>query len=276
MKTRNLAFLLVLWLLTSSFYTPNTVETNECKVVNNVFQNGEKGTYKAYYNWKSVWVAAGTVNFTVKPYKIGNTEVFHITALGKTLLTYDWFYKVRDTYETFVNQETLLPVKHLRNVNEGGFTIYNHYEFNQSKQTVNSTWASGKAEKQNKNFDISNCTHDILSAAYYMRCIDYSDMRVGDKVPMDIFLDNELYHLNVEYLGKEIIETDMGKFRCVKARPQLIQGRVFEDVNKMVIYVTDDMNRVPVMLESPLSVGSVKVMLTGYEGLRNPATAKLN
>jgi hypothetical protein len=39
------------------------------------------------------------------------------------------------------------------------------------------------------------------------------------------------------------------------------------------VWVSDDANRIPVRVESPISVGSVKVDMMGYRNLRYPLTS---
>jgi len=41
----------------------------------------------------------------------------------------------------------------------------------------------------------------------------------------------------------------------------------------MTVWVTDDENRVPVRIESPISVGKVKIDMMGYNNLRHPLTS---
>lgn len=91
-----------------------------------------------------------------------------------------------------------------------------------------------------------------------------------------MFLDNELYEMYIRYLGKETIKTKYGKFRAVKFKPLLIKGTIFEGGEKMTVWVSDDRNHVPVRIESPISVGSVKIDMISYRNLRYPLTSLLS
>jgi len=223
-------------------------------------------TFKVYYNMGRVWVGAGEAVFTTKLEKLSGKDVYHVTGDGKTYSSYDWFFKVRDRYETFIDTATLLPLKFVRNVDEGGFRIYNNVVFNRGQNTAVST---------NGVFKVPDCIQDVLSAIYYARNIDFDKYKPGDKIPFSIFLDDEVFQLYVRYLGKERIKTKYGEFNAIKFKPLLIKGTIFEGGEKMEVWVSDDANRVPVRVNSPIQVGSIKVDLIGYSGLRYPFTALL-
>ena len=73
-------------------------------------------------------------------------------------------------------------------------------------------------------------------------------------------------------MGKEDISTKYGKFHAIKIVPLLIEGTVFKGGEKMTVYVSDDANHIPLRIESPITVGSIKVDLMHYENLRYPVT----
>ncbi len=90
------------------------------------------------------------------------------------------------------------------------------------------------------------------------------------RFPSICFLDDEVYNLYIRYIGKEIIKTRYGKFRAIKFKPMLIKGTIFEGGEKMTVWVSDDRNHIPLRIESPITVGSVKVDMMGYKNLRSP------
>ena len=76
--------------------------------------------------------------------------------------------------------------------------------------------------------------------------------------------------------GKEIAETKLGKFRCLKFKPMVAQGEIFQEPYPMTLWVTDDRNKAPVLAKSMVIVGSVKIELVKIEGLKYPMEAKLD
>ena len=88
-----------------------------------------------------------------------------------------------------------------------------------------------------------------------------------------MFLDNAVNNLYIKYLGKEQIKTKYGTFNAIKFKPLLVKGTIFEGGEKMTVWVTDDANHVPIRIESPIAVGSVKVDMMGYSNLRHPLSS---
>lgn len=238
-----------------------------CSLPNTSFLNGEKLSFKVWYNMSRIWIGAGEATFSVNEETFNKRRVYHIVGDGKTLKSYEWFYKVRDKYETYIDAETMSPLKFIRNVNEGGFKIYNNVTFNQN---------IGQAVSTKGVYSVPKCVQDVLSAIYYARNIDYNRYKAGAKIPFSMFLDDEVYNLYIRYIGKEKVETRYGTFNAIKISPLLIEGTIFKGGEKMTVWVSDDANHLPVRIDSPILVGSIKVDLMGYEKLRNPLTSLLS
>ena len=179
-------------------------------------------------------------------------------------VSYEWFYKVNDKYESWIDKTTMLPRKFYRDVSEGDTKFNSIAKFDQEAQRVYTS---------NKVFNTPKCIQDVLSSIYYARNVDYSKYPVGGKIPFSMFLDDKVYNLYIKYLGKERIKTKYGTFNTIKIKPLLISGTIFKDGDKMTVWITDDANHIPVRIDSPIIIGSIKVDLMGYSNLRNPMTA---
>lgn len=235
-----------------------------CGIRNSSFQDGENLTYKIYYSALGMYVDAGTANFSLNQENLNNKAVYHIIGSGSSNSSYDWIFKVRDRYESYIDTANLQPMKFIRNVDEGGYKIYENITFNQ--QTNSAITTKGV-------YKVPNCVQDVLSSIYYARNIDFSKYKVGDKIPFQMFLDNEIHNLYIKYDGKETVKTKYGKFKSIKFKPLLVKGNVFSGGEKMTVWVSDDANHIPLRIESPLSVGSIKVDMMMYKNLRHPLTS---
>ena len=240
-----------------------SAQNDFCGIKNISFQDGEKLFFKVYYNMGRIWINAGDASFTVDKESLNGHKVYHVTGDGRTVKSYEWFYKVRDKYETYIDAESMLPLKFVRNVNEGGFRIYNSVAFNPTM---------GQAISTHGVYNVPRCVQDVLSTIYYARNIDYNRYKPGDKIPFSMFLDDKVYNLYIRYMGKERIQTRYGTFNTIKIVPLLIEGTIFKGGEKMSVWVTDDNDHLPVRVDSPILVGSIKVDLMGYENIRNPLT----
>ncbi|NSL89950.1 DUF3108 domain-containing protein [Chitinophaga solisilvae] len=257
----------LLLILCLSCINPAEAQNDFCSIRNTSFNAGENITFKVMYNLGRMYVGAGEATFHVALERFANRDVYHITGNGKTFRAYDWIFKVRDTYETFLDTATMQPLKFLRNVNEGGYKIYNNVVFNQAAHQAIST---------NGTFTVPPCVQDVISAIYYARNIDFSKYKEGDKIPFAMFLDDQVYNIYIRYLGKEDVNTRFGKFRAIKFKPLLIKGTIFEGGEKMTVWVSDDANKVPLRVESPISVGNIIVDMVNYSNLRYPFSSLLD
>jgi hypothetical protein len=235
-----------------------------CGIDNTSFKAGEKITYTVYYAVAGIYVNAGTATFTNTLETLNNKPVYHIVGEGNTNSSYDWIYKVRDKYETYIDTTTLQTLKFVRNVNEGGYKKYQHVTFNKTANT---------AVTNDGVFKVPACVQDVVSSVFYARNIDFSKLRKEDKIAFSMFLDNEVFDMYIRYLGKETIKTKYGKFRVIKFKPLLLKGTIFEGGEHMTVWVTDDENHIPVRIESPIVVGKVKIDMMNYENIRHPLTA---
>lgn len=260
MKTFALfAFLIGLTHITSG------AERDSLLLKKNVFGPEEKLKYSVIYKLKDLWITAGTVEFEVEKRKMGSKEVWEISALGRTKPAFDLFYKVRDHYITVVDPNTLLPVVFARDVNEGGFKIFNKYEFQHDSLRVSSETEDTKNPLAQDYYTIPKNAQDLVSCLYYARTLNIDFNDTNKVYPISLFLDNKNYQVGVKYIGREKVITDIGEFNCIVAQPLLLEGRVFEETEQMRIYVTDDERRIPVMIESPLKVGRIMALLTEYK-----------
>jgi hypothetical protein len=235
-----------------------------CSIRNTAFKSSEHLNFKVFYTVVGAYFGAGEADFYLGVEKLNSKTVYHITGTGKTYSFYDNFFKVRDKYESFIDTLTLQPYKFLRNIYEGGYKKYENVAFNQAANTAVTNAGV---------FKVPDCVQDVLSSIYYARNINFNKYKPGDKIPFTMFLDNEVYNLYIRYIGKEEIKTKYGKFRAIHFKPLLIKGTIFEGGEKMEVWVSDDANHIPLRVESPISVGSVKVDMMGYDNLRYPLSS---
>lgn len=242
-----------------------TIDVNECAIVNNVFENGERLVYKLYYNLGFIWIPAGEVVFNVKE----NSNSYEMTAAGKTYKSYEKIFKVNDYYYSNVDKETLFPKSFVRIIEEGNYLLYDSISFDQKRNIVMSFHGKTKEEAKPKIHKVNECMQDMVSNIYYMRNLNTDNLNKGDKISVKMFFDKEVFPIDIVYSGKEEKDIkDLGIFRTLKLRPDVVAGNVFKEGDKMTLWVSDDSNKLPLLIESPVSVGSVKAVLKSYSGLK--------
>ena len=246
---------------------PSTKEM-PCGMTNENFLVGEKLTYTVYYNWGYLWISAGEVTFEIKE----SNGQYHYVCEGRTYNRYDSVFKVRDYFESKVDTATLLPTHFKREVEEGNYIRFDSISFNQDEHFVKEYIGKERASAKEQAFTLDHCAHDLLSIIYALRNTDVDVLSPGDELPMDVFFDKELFSLNLvyaDYHEKKKIR-DLGDYSVSVFQPTLVTGNVFTEEAVMNIYISDDDNKIPLLIESPVTVGSVKAVLSSYEGLKYP------
>ncbi len=230
---------------------------------NEAFKTGEKLSFSFYYDaWLTGKITAGIGVIEVKDSdrKFDNRDVYHIIADGTSKGMFNWFYKVHDRFESFIDKEFLAPHYFIRRTREGGYKKDDEYTYDQAGHIVTTRTVT---------MDIPPYTQDFLSAIYFARTLEGDTLKIGDIIPISFFLDDSVYVSSIVFEGKENIEIELGTFRCLRFRPGLITGEVFSEKYPMTLWVTDDKNHVPILAKSKIIVGNLKAELMEYEGLKN-------
>lgn len=226
------------------------------KVNNTAFKRGEELTYRIHYGAINAGIAVMSVDAGNK--LIAGRPTLHVIGTGTSKGAFDWVFKVRDRYESYMDEEALMPWLFIRRVEEGGFKI------NQN-QTYDHTL--GKVNSNGKSLVVPKYIQDMLSAFYYARTIDFSKAKKGDTYAVQTFVDDEVWDLKIKFLGKEIVNSDMGKINCLKFCPVVQKGRVFKKEEDLTLWISDDANHVPVRAQGEILIGSVKMDLIKTSGL---------
>ena len=250
----------VFYFLVAVFLLPFCLNSqNEIK--NNAFTDGEKLRYTLSYNSSFGEVSAGEAVIEVKKDTFNNKPVYHLVGIGETNNFFDVFYKVRDKFESKVDPSTVLPYTYIRNTREGKYSFDDTVLFDRKEKIAFSA---------RKKVAIPEDVFDIVSGVYFMRRLSVEDFGEDSVYYLNFYLDDSIYNSVIKFEGRGVVETDWGWLPCIKVKPMLATGEVFTNKYPMAVWITDDENHIPVMAESEVVVGSIKMVLTGFEGLKHP------
>lgn len=245
------------------------------KITNTAFKRGELIRYKVYYDAILTGkVVAGEAELEVKNENklVGGRSTYHVVGLGLTKGTFNLFYKVVDRYETYIDEEGMIPWLFVRRVNEGGYKISQDVTFNQYKNIATSV---DNKKGTTTTTAITANVQDIISAFYYARTLDFSNATINQQFPVPFFLDDTVYTSSIVYLGKENVTIGAGTFKCIKFKPSVATGTVFKDQFPMTFWISDDKNHLPILAQAAIIVGTVKLELIKYSNLLNPLSSKI-
>ena len=85
-----------------------------------------------------------------------------------------------------------------------------------------------------------------------------------------LLISLENYEFKMKFLGIETINTKFGKIKCIKLRPFVQSGRVFKEKESLTLWISADKNKIPLRIKADLVVGSIRVDLDAFSGLKHP------
>jgi hypothetical protein len=243
-------------------------------IENKTFMAGEKLDYQLYYNLSFVWISAGTCEFKVRSTFWGNKPVYQFIAQGKTQRSFDSFYKVRDTIVSYVDKEKLFPYKAYKFTHEDNWHGVDEFTFKEDTNGWRITTRLKRKKKWKKPEEswTKKCGFDIVTSIYRLRCLTDEKLYVkGKRIEIPVRLDDNEYNLYLTYLGKERIKLYGGGYYNAHAfNLVMIEGTVFKRGDVLKMWISDDGNKIPLLVESPIRVGNVKAVFRGAENTLNP------
>lgn len=240
-------------------------------VEEHAFRQDERLKYIIHYKWLGIRTDVGSAEVVLEDggFKDGR-HLLHPKATGSTYRFWDAFFKVRDLYESKFYEDNVRPVYFHRDIHEGKYTIQNHYEWVDSTDAIQAriVWADRSLDTL---LPGHQCTFDLLTLFYNARNMDLEALAQGVNHPVSFAIDEEIFDIYFRYIGREEKRIPgLGVYRTLKFAAKVVAGKVFTGEQEMYIWVSDDMNRVPLLFESPIIVGSVYGRLSEWDGLRFP------
>jgi hypothetical protein len=261
----SLLFLLLLPLLALLAWQP---ADGSRTIKNTSFIRGEKMHYKVHYGL--INAAEATIEVSSSLQRINDRPCYQATVTGKTLGSFDFFLRVRDTWRTFIDTTSILPQRFYRNIEENTYRKRETVDFDHFQNT-----ASVESRKKEKDpvkrgtYKIPENVQDLVSGFYFLRTLNYDQRRVGEVIRVQGFFSNEVYNMDVVYKGRETVETKAGIIRAIRLVPKMPPNKLFRGEDGISVYLSDDRNKIPVLIQAEMFVGAVKVDMYKYQGLRH-------
>ncbi len=227
------------------------------------YGDGEWFNYRVHYGF----VTAGYATLQVNNTSLNGKEVFHVKGEGKTIGISKWFFKVEDIYQSYIDKDKDIPYRFIRKIDEGGHTKDIQIDFNHN---TNYALVFNKKHNTKDLVHFPEDAQDMVSALYYLRNnLEVSNLLKGDEINMNMFFDKENYNFKLKFLGREVLRTKFGKVSCLIFRPYVQAGRVFKEKESLTVWISDDENKIPLLIKADLAVGSLKASLMEFKGLKH-------
>ena len=244
-----------------------------------LFQEGEVLYYRAAYRAKLVPnIEAGEVTVSTRLDTLDSKEVYRVTGNGRTLPFFRWFFDMDDTYNIWVDRQTLRTQRFESDLKEDKYTFRSNYRYDWDSMVVH-TWSQKRQNTpRTKTMKLSPESMDAVSLYFNLRSVDLTSFREGEHRQLDMVLEDTIRHLRYRYIGREELKVPkLGKFDTMKFACTIGSSEEFSftDGTEFFIWITNDENKIPVMLASPVRVGEIRAYIRRYEGLRHPLTSKI-
>jgi hypothetical protein len=214
------------------------------------------------------------VTFTARTETWRGKPALHLQGVGKSFASYDLLFKVRDYFDSWVDPATFRSYDFKRHIFEGGYSLLNTLAFDPSQNRVIANTKSNNNPQRTDTLPLKPCSFDMMTAVYYTRTLDFSGMKQGDRKSVTVLIDDAYYDIHIRALGKETIESTDGKsYRCIKFAAKMVQGTIFKGDEDVLVWVSDDGNKIPIYIEAKIIVGTIKAYLKDMKGVRNPVTS---
>lgn len=283
-KIRNILFFLLCMCLSLSAHAQekNVEEATYCVPVKSIseedlaFGAGESLTFTMHYEWGAINSDVGTGTVKMDTVRYNGMKAFHCSVYGKTTRLFDIFFKVREDFDSWFACDGLRPLKFTRDTHEGHYIAKNTYiyDWNAMEPHIDADVYSSSSGQRNLELPLTPCTYDLPALFFYARNMDIDNIVPGKKYPMTFAIDDDVYNVYFILYGRETIKVKgLGTVKTIKFAARLLAGEVFTGEEDMMIWVTDDDNRIPVLFEAPILVGTASGRLKSYSGLKHPFTS---
>jgi len=251
---------------TTLFYIANAHELSGIPP----FQPGEH----LRLNARIGWVKAAEATFGVSDiiYSVNNRPTYKIDINARTVGVFDLVSSVRDNWGTFVDTTNYETQRFYRYIKEGRFRKNEIVDFDHIADSarVNKLNKETRTIEKTVDFRVSENVQDMVSSFYYLRAVDWSQYDIGDIITVNVFFDDKLEPQRVKIVEREVIKTKLGKIKSVVLIPIREKDSLFVEENTVKVWLSDDLNRLPLKVKAKIYVGYLTVELKEAKNIRHP------
>jgi len=233
--------------ITGSIQLPAAGKREVLPAVAEPFRPGESLKFSVRYGV----ISAGSAYLEVPEVKEWQgRETYILRARAESNSFFSKLYKVRNRIESTWDRRGQYSWRYTEDRREGGHRTKNEIRFDHDKHEA--VYSDGQS------FPVPPQVQDALSSFYFTR---FQALLLGGSVVFDYHSSRKSQPLQVKVLGRDRVETPAGTFDCVVIEPLLKAGGIFKNKGRLVIWLTDDERRMPVMMRSKVAIGSISVVL---------------
>ena len=264
-----LAFGFQLSIFNFQFSIPNFLRA-QCPAENTAFRAGEMLNYDLFFNWKFIWLSAGTATMSVSATTFEGQPAYRTHLITRTSPRLDRFFMMRDTMLSIVTED-MVPRYYKKGANEGGRYYVDEvwYTYPDGQTHLHQRYQDRDGRVTEKAYDSPTCFYDMMSLLLRARSYKAENFHKGEKLRLPMADGHKVEEITLIYRGRDTfrMKSTGVEYRClVFSFVEYPEGKEKEVIT---FYISDDKNHIPVRLDLFLRFGVAKAYLSNSKGLRN-------
>ena len=238
-------------------------------IPNESFATGEILKYRVHWGLLNAGEAVMQVSDTY--FNVNGRPCYKIDVFGNTVGLVDVAIKIRNQWGAYVDTSSIIPHKAYRYIKEGGYRKNEMVSFDHENDvaTVMRLDKETRKLKKKEDFMVPDDVLDIVGGYYFLRTIDYDNYKKGDIIKVSSFFGDEVYDLEIRFLGRETISTKVGDINAIVMAPSLPDNDFFSGGDPVKVWISDDKNKVPLKVKAEIKVGAIEIDIKEMKNLRN-------
>ncbi len=248
---------IVIFCVQIAFASTSQQSSKKSRSINYPFAQGEKLTY--VISWSKI-IDAGVAVMEVKNTTTADgRQGYQFVASTHSVGVLEQFFPIRDVVESLVDAHELYSISFNLRENHGGKKRKRIIVFDHNNKTALFRLNDDLPET----YSIPKGIQDALSSLYYVRT--HHDFLIEKPITVDVFDSGKTWSVEIYTLGRERIKTPAGEFDTIKVKTYPKYEGVFMNKGEIFIWITDDEKKIPVLMKSTITLGSIVATLTKIE-----------
>lgn len=243
----------------------------QCIINNTAFASGEVIEYDLYFNFGVFRTRAGKGSLSVTEANYRGVNSLKAVMLLNTSGIANSIYSVNDTLTSYIDKD-MRPLLFTKEAHEGGdYSIERQsYTYDGNNIKIRSLRHYNGEQRFDEVIETEKCTYDYLSVLFMIRNIDFTGMKAGDRKFIQFISGRKAVNMYVNYQGiSHIKANDNKKYEVIDLTLTIHDDAFTNQKDALKASLTNDSNRIPVIIDTSLNIGSIKAVLKSANGLRN-------
>ena len=230
------------------------------------FKAGEKISLGLFYKWGAVNTEVAQAAITLDSLQFNGQDAWHLNFNVKSAPFFDVFFKMREDFHSWMTMDSIRPLRFTRNTLEGKYTATNDYNYDWEEMVIHADVNFYNRGMEHYEIPLHPCVYDLPALIFYLRTLDQSRMKPGDRYPLSFAIDEGVFDIMLTYHGVEPLKVrKKGYQNALLFSCSVVSGAMFEGNQELKFWLSDDGIYVPLAIMAPLRVGSVWAWLKDYQ-----------